>query len=78
MAKKSSKKKKISFNELTDEELVKQYKELKGEIQQVRFDLVTSSVSNVRRIRQAKRGIAMVLTAQIQRKRAAKQAESVS
>ena len=78
MAKKSSKKKKISFNELTDEELVKQYKELKGEIQQVRFDLVTSSVSNVRRIRQAKRDIARVLTAQNQRKRAAKQAESVS
>ena len=78
MAKKSSKKKKISFNELTDEELVKQYKELKGEIQQVRFDLVTSSVSNVRRIRQAKRDVARVLTAQNQRKRAAKQAESVS
>ena len=69
MAKKGSKKK-ISFHELSDEELTKLYIENKKELQELRFNLVTSVVPNIRRFRAAKRDIARILT--VQRERAIK------
>ena len=69
MAKKGSRKK-ISFHEFSDEELAKLYTENKKELQELRFNLVTSVVPNIRRFRAAKRDIARILT--VQRERANK------
>ena len=69
MTKKGAKKK-ISFHEFSDEELAKLYTENKKELRELRFNLVTSVVPNVRRFRAAKRDIARILT--VQRERAKK------
>lgn len=59
--------KKISFGELTDEELNARYDEYKKELQDLRFKMVTSTVPNVRRMRFLKRDIARIMTVRRQR-----------
>ncbi len=61
MAKKGSKKK-ISYHELSDEELNKHLGDLKKEQQDIRFQVVTSAVSNVRRLRHIRRDVARIHT----------------
>lgn len=78
MAKKSVKKgKKVSFHELTNDELDQRFNDAKRQLQDIRFKLVTSAVQDVRRIRNLKREVARVLTIKRLREiEAGKQAEA--
>ena len=60
-------KKNVVWSEMSDQELNKNYHNLKKELQELRFKQVTSHVSNIRRIRFVKRSIARVLTHKRQR-----------
>ena len=64
MAEKKKKKssKKVSFMELTEKELDKMYVDSKKELQELRFQIVTSSVRNVNKISHLKKEIARILT----------------
>ena len=55
-------KKSIDWKNMSIEEIDKNYDELKKENQELRFDLVTSHVPNIKRIRATKREIARALT----------------
>ncbi len=60
--KQSKSKKKNTWSDLENKELDKSYNELKKELQELRFQKVTSHLANPRRIRFIKRSIARVLT----------------
>ena len=62
VAKTSKVKKNVVWSELSEEELDKNYNDLKKESQELRFKKVTSHVPNIRRIRFVKRSIARALT----------------
>ena len=56
--------KKRLFHEMTDKELESNLLDFKKELQEVRFNTVTSGYSNVSRFKTIKRNIARVLTVQ--------------
>jgi len=60
--KKKAKKSKISFQELTVEELEKMKVDIKKELQEIRFKIVTGSVSNVKKISHLKKDYARAMT----------------
>lgn len=60
--KKKGAKKKVSFTELSDQELDKMYNEFKKEIQEIRFKIIASTYPNTSRISLLKRDIARILT----------------
>ncbi len=66
--KQKSNAKKITLKELNNAELDVKYTEIKKELQEIRFKLVTSTVPNVRRIRALKKEIARILTVKSARK----------
>ena len=55
-------KKKVIFSELRVEELEKLKVDIKKELQELRFQLVTSTVPNIRKIRNLKKNYARILT----------------
>ena len=61
------------LRELSDAELVEKHAEYKQELFNLRFQMVTGQLDNVRLLKQAKRSIARVLTLQRERERAAQQ-----
>ncbi|MCB1145417.1 MAG: 50S ribosomal protein L29 [Leptospiraceae bacterium] len=61
---------KISFHELSEEELAKVLREAKNELRELRFKSVTAAVPNPKRIGALKKDVARVLT--VQRLRAIK------
>ena len=64
------------LRELSDAELVEKHAEAKQELFNLRFQLVTGQLDNVRELKQAKRSIARVLTIQRERELAAQQTEA--
>ncbi|MEN8907021.1 MAG: 50S ribosomal protein L29 [Clostridiales bacterium] len=52
-----------NLNEMTDEELVKEEKDLKSELFKLRFQTVTNQLENPLKLREIKRSIARVKTA---------------
>ena len=64
------------LRELSDAELVEKHAEYKQELFNLRFQLVTGQLDNVRLLKQAKRSIARVMTVQRERELAAQQAEA--
>jgi large subunit ribosomal protein L29 len=64
------------LRELSDAELVSQYAEFKQELFNLRFQLVTGQLDNVRLLKRAKQNIARVLTVQRERELAAQQTEA--
>ncbi len=66
--KQKSSAKKVTLSELSNAELDVKYTEIKKELQEIRFKLVTSTVPNVRRIRALKKDIARILTIKNARK----------
>ncbi|MPZ73620.1 MAG: 50S ribosomal protein L29 [Nitriliruptorales bacterium] len=64
------------LRELSDAELVEKHAEYKQELFNLRFQLVTGQLDNVRRLKQAKHNIARVLTVQRERELAAQQTEA--
>jgi large subunit ribosomal protein L29 len=61
------------LRELSDAELVEKHAEYKQELFNLRFQLVTGQLDNVRELKLAKRSIARVLTVQRERELAAQQ-----
>ena len=55
------------LRELSDAELVEKHAEYKQDLFNLRFQLVTGQLDNVRRLKQAKQAIARVLTIQRER-----------
>ena len=64
------------LRELSDAELVEKHAEYKQELFNLRFQLVTGQLDNVRMLKQAKRSIARVMTVQRERELAAQQSEA--
>ncbi len=64
------------LRELSDAELVEKHAEYKQELFNLRFQLVTGQLDNVRRLKLAKQNIARVLTVQRERELAAAQTEA--
>ena len=64
------------LRELSDAELVEKHAEAKQELFNLRFQLVTGQLDNVRQLKAAKRSIARVLTVQRERELAAQQTEA--
>ena len=64
------------LRELSDAELVEKHAEYKQELFNLRFQLVTGQLDNVRQLKLAKRSIARVLTVQRERELAAQQTEA--
>jgi large subunit ribosomal protein L29 len=64
------------LRELSDAELVEKHAEYKQELFNLRFQLVTGQLDNVRELKAAKRSIARVLTVQRERELAAQQTEA--
>ena len=64
------------LRELSDAELVEKHAEYKQELFNLRFQLVTGQLDNVRLLKQAKRSIARVMTVQRERELAAQQTEA--
>ena len=64
------------LRELSDAELVETHAEYKQELFNLRFQLVTGQLDNVRELKAAKRSIARVLTVQRERELAAQQTEA--
>ena len=64
------------LRELSDAELVEKHAEYKQDLFNLRFQLVTGQLDNVRRLKLAKRSIARVLTVQRERELAAQQTEA--
>lgn len=69
MLRKSAQKstKKVSFADMTNEELQSMLKQFKKELQELRFQLVTASVQNTAKISHLKKDIARILTVLRQR-----------
>ena len=64
------------LRDLSDAELVEKHAEYKQELFNLRFQLVTGQLDNVRELKQAKRSIARVLTVQRERELAAQKTEA--
>jgi len=64
------------LRELSDAELVEKHAEYKQELFNLRFQLVTGQLDNVRRLKLAKQDIARVLTIQRERELAAQSTEA--
>ena len=64
------------LRELSDAELVEKHAEYKQELFNLRFQLVTGQLDNVRLLKQAKHAIARVMTVQRERELAAQQTEA--
>ena len=64
------------LRELSDAELVEKHAEYKQDLFNLRFQLVTGQLDNVRELKQAKRSIARVLTVQRERELAAQKTEA--
>ena len=64
------------LRELSDAELVEKHAEAKQELFNLRFQLVTGQLDNVRELKAAKRSIARVLTVQRERELAAQKTEA--
>ncbi len=64
------------LRELSDAELVEKHAEYKQELFNLRFQLVTGQLDNVRLLKQAKQSIARVMTVQRERELAAQQTEA--
>ena len=64
------------LRELSDAELVEKHAEYKQELFNLRFQLVTGQLDNIRQLKLAKRSIARVLTVQRERELAAQQTEA--
>ena len=64
------------LRELSDAELVEKHAEYKQDLFNLRFQLVTGQLDNVRELKAAKRSIARVLTVQRERELAAQQTEA--
>ncbi len=64
------------LRELSDAELVEKHAEYKQELFNLRFQLVTGQLDNVRLLKEAKRSIARVLTIQRERELASSNTES--
>ncbi len=64
------------LRELSDAELVEKHTEYKQELFNLRFQLVTGQLDNVRLLKEAKRSIARVLTIQRERELASSNTES--
>lgn len=62
------------LRELSDSELVEKHGELKQELFNLRFQLVTGQLDNPRRLREVRREIARVLTIQRERELTAERA----
>ena len=63
------------LRELSDAELVEKHNEYKQELFNLRFQLVTGQLDNVRQLKLAKRSIARVMTIQRERELAAQRTE---
>ena len=63
------------LRELSDAELVEKHAEYKNDLFNLRFQLVTGQLDNVRRLKEARRSIARVLTIQRQRELVAQDTE---
>ena len=63
------------LRELSDAELVEKHAEYKQELFNLRFQLVTGQLDNIRQLKTAKRAIARVLTVQREREFAAQNTE---
>jgi len=63
------------LRELSDAELVEKHAEYKKELFNLRFQLVTGQLDNVRQLKQAKQAIARVLTIQRERELQAEKAQ---
>ena len=63
------------LRELSDAELVEKHAEYKQELFNLRFQLVTGQLDNIRQLKTAKRAIARVLTVQRERELAAQNTE---
>ena len=61
------------LRELSDTELVERHDELKSELFNLRFQMVTGQLDNPRLLQECRRGIARVLTIQRERELAAKE-----
>ena len=59
------------LRELSDAELIEKHREYKQDLFNLRFQLVTGQLDNVRRLKTAKQAIARVLTIQRERELAA-------
>ena len=64
------------LRELSDAELVEKHAEYKQELFNLRFQLVTGQLDNVRELKRARQSIARVLTVQRERELASHQAEA--
>jgi len=64
------------LRELSDAELVEKHDEYKQELFNLRFQLVTGQLDNVRELKRVRQSIARVLTVQRERELAAQQAEA--